>query len=201
MRKCERDRGGGNDFCLDSGCLPSKLTPVNGLPIRPVICVISFFIRMSASESNLPHTNQSTVPDEGEAELRDHLRRCTPATIDAAINYRKTGDVSLLPSIVIGIVQRFSDPELRPKLNAPDVDGLRLIDDLGIDSLTMMEIVMLVEEVTRMSISNDELRHLRSIGEIKTFIDCKARGVTPPALPATAAPFVAAGNSNSSGKP
>lgn len=137
---------------------------------------------MSASDSTQQPSNHTAFANDGDdAALRDSLRRCSPATIDAALAYRKTGDAGCLPIVVIGIVQRFSDPEHRSKLDAPDADKLRLIDDLGIDSLTMMEIVMLVEEVTRMSISNEELRYLQSIGDIKVFIDCKARGVSLPA--------------------
>ena len=59
-------------------------------------------------------------------------------------------------------------------------DLLRLIEDLGIDSLTMMEIVILVEDVLQMSINNDELRNLRTVGDVKTFIDCKIRGLPLP---------------------
>ena len=59
-------------------------------------------------------------------------------------------------------------------------DDLRLIEDLGIDSLTMMEIVILVEDVLHMSINNDELRNLRTVGDVKTFIDCKIRGLPLP---------------------
>ncbi len=59
-------------------------------------------------------------------------------------------------------------------------DDLRLIEDLGVDSLTMMEIVILVEDVLQMSINNDELRNLRTVGDVKTFIDCKIRGLPLP---------------------
>ncbi len=117
---------------------------------------------------------------EDEVALRDSLRRCSEGTVEAAITFRKTGALEQLPVIIIGLVERFLDPELRPRL-ASNNDDLRMIDDLGIDSLTMMEIVMLVEETVGMSISNDELRNLRTLGDIKIFIDCKARGVPPPA--------------------
>lgn len=117
---------------------------------------------------------------EDEAALRESLRRCSEATVEAALAFRKTGAVEHLPVIIIGVVERFVEPELRPRL-AENNDDLRMIDDLGIDSLTMMEIVMLVEETVGMSISNDELRNLRTLGDIKVFIDCKARGVPPPA--------------------
>ncbi|AHF91366.1 3-hydroxyacyl-ACP dehydratase [Opitutaceae bacterium TAV5] len=128
------------------------------------------------------HTNSAAgpVPDD-EVILRESLRRCSAATIEAALAWRKTGNPRHLSPVVVGVVQRFTDPELRHRLDAPDAATLHLIDDLGIDSLTMMEIVMLVEEVTRMSISNEELQGLRSIGDINAFIDAKARGIPSPA--------------------
>lgn len=117
---------------------------------------------------------------EDEAALTEALKRCSPATIEAAVKFRKTGDPACVPAVVIGIIERFAEPDQRAKLREAD-DDLRIIDDIGIDSLTMMEIVMLVEDTLQMSINNDELRHLRTLGDIKTFIDCKIRGLPPPA--------------------
>lgn len=118
---------------------------------------------------------------EDEAALRESLRRCSPATIDAAVIYRKNKDIRQLPAIISGIIERFLEPDHRPRLSAEGNDDLRMIEDLGLDSLTMMEIVMLVEEVTQTKIENDELRGLVTIGDIKIFVDCRARGVPPPA--------------------
>lgn len=122
---------------------------------------------------------KSFSPDD-EAVIRESLRRCSPETVDAAIAYRSTGDTKKLSPIIIGIFERFVEPDMRPRL-AGESDDLRVIEDLGLDSLTMMEIVMLVEEVTQTKIENDELRGLVTIGDIKTFVDCRARGVQPPA--------------------
>ncbi len=136
-------------------------------------------------------SSSSTVPaaamppkqlaEGDEAALRESLRRCSEKTVEAAIAYRQTGSPKHIPAIIIGILERFVEPDLRPRLAADDSDELRVIEDLGLDSLTMMEIVMLVEEVTQTRIENDELRNLVSIGDIKTFVDCRARGVQPPA--------------------
>jgi 3-hydroxyacyl-[acyl-carrier-protein] dehydratase len=101
--------------------------------------------------------------------------------VEAALGYRRTGDTRHLPAIILGIFERFVEPDLRPRLTTGDSDDLRVIEDLGLDSLTMMEIVMLVEEVTQTRIENEELRGLITIGDIKTFVDCRARGVQPPA--------------------
>jgi 3-hydroxyacyl-[acyl-carrier-protein] dehydratase len=117
---------------------------------------------------------------ETEAAIRESLRRCSAQAVEAAIEFRKTGDVRQLPVVIIGIFERFVEPDLRVRLAASDSDDLRVIEDLGLDSLTMMEIVMLVEEITGTQIANEELRQLSTIGDIKTFVDCRARGLPPP---------------------
>ncbi len=116
---------------------------------------------------------------EAEAALRDSLKRCSSATIEAAVGYRRHGDMQLLPASIIGIVERFVEPDLRARLGTGD-DDLRFVEDLGIDSLTMMEIVMLVEEVAQLQIPNDDLRNLRTLSDVKIYINCRARGLPPP---------------------
>jgi len=122
---------------------------------------------------------QKPFAPEDEASLREALKRCSPSTFEAAIQFRKTGNAEHVPAVVIGVIERFVEPDLRVKLKDAD-DDLRLIEDLGIDSLTMMEIVILVEDVLQLSINNDELRNLRTVGDVKTFIDCKIRGLPLP---------------------
>jgi len=116
---------------------------------------------------------------EDEIALKESLRRCSPSAFEAAVQFRKSGNPDHVPAIVIGVIERFVEPDLRPKMKDAD-DDLRLIEDLSIDSLTMMEIVILVEDVLQMSINNDELRNLRTVGDVKTFIDCKMRGLPVP---------------------
>jgi acyl carrier protein len=132
------------------------------------------------SGNDKPHpASPKAFAPEDEAALREALKRCSPSTFEAAIQFRKTGNPEHLPAVVIGVIERFVEPDLRTKLKDAD-DDLRLIEDLGIDSLTMMEIVILVEDVLQMSINNDELRNLRTVGDVKTFIDCKVRGLSLP---------------------
>lgn len=116
--------------------------------------------------------------DERE-ELADSLKRCSEKTRQAAFDFRETGRLSLLPPIILGIIERFLEPEIRPKLKEGD-GSLKLIDDLGIDSLTMMEIVVLVEESLDLSIDNEELRDLRTLDDVNVFLDAKIRNVPVP---------------------
>jgi 3-hydroxyacyl-[acyl-carrier-protein] dehydratase len=131
-----------------------------------------------SGEKPLNEAAKNIAPD-GDTLLRESLRRCSASTYEAASQFRKTRNTEHLPAIILGIVERFVEPDLRVKLKDPD-DDLRLIEDLGIDSLTMMEIVILVEEVLQMSINNEELRNLRTIGDVKLFIECKVRGLPLP---------------------
>jgi 3-hydroxyacyl-[acyl-carrier-protein] dehydratase len=130
------------------------------------------------SSKPFPLASKPFAPDD-EAALREALKRCSPSTFEAAVQFRKTGNADHMPAVVIGVIERFVEPDLRAKLKDAD-DDLRLIEDLGIDSLTMMEIVILVEDVLQLTINNDELRNLRTVGDVKTFIDCKIRGLPLP---------------------
>ena len=112
---------------------------------------------------------------EAEQSLRDSLKRCSPATIEAAVKFRQTGDPAQINPIIIGLLERFMDPEFRPKLAQPDVDSLGILSDLGVDSLTMVEMVMLVEESLGLTVDNNELRGIKTIGDIKQFVANKAK--------------------------
>lgn len=114
-----------------------------------------------------------------ETELRETLKRCSPQTIEAAVRYRQTEDPDLVPPIILGIIERFVEPEFRPVVRE-NRDSIRLFEDLGIDSLLMVEIIMQVEETLAITIHNEELRGLRTLGDIKTYLDCKIKGLPIP---------------------
>ena len=107
--------------------------------------------------------------------LKDALKRCPQGTFEAAVKFRETGDVALVEPIVIGIIKRYLEPEMRPKIDEA-TDSTLLMEDLGIDSLTMMEVVILVEETLGVSFDNDELREIRSYGDMRDFMTSKVGG-------------------------
>lgn len=133
---------------------------------------------LGSSATNEGPTKAAAPADE--AYLRETLKRCSPLTFEAARAFRATGNYAHLPVIVVGVIERFVERELRDKLVNPP-DDLRLVEDLGLDSLTLMEIVILTEDVLPVTINNDELRHLRTLGDVRQFIECKLRGLPVPA--------------------
>jgi|SRR5271165_6538791 len=114
--------------------------------------------------------------------LREALRRCSASTREAAIEFRRTGNADCLPAIVDGLIEHYVEAGVRAKLRRGG-DGLRLVEDLAIDSLTLLEIVYLAEDVLQVSIDNEDLRPFRTVGDIKVFLASKlqrayGRGLT-----------------------
>ena len=116
--------------------------------------------------NNLPDTPAARTE---ESSLAEALRRCPPYAYHAACRFRRTGSPEHVPEVLHGIIERFVDPELRSKLQQP-ADHLRLQEDLGLDSLSLMEVIMLTEDVLQVCINSHDLRDLRTLGEIKQFI-------------------------------
>ncbi len=116
---------------------------------------------------------------QNEEELRESLKRCSPETVEAAIDFRHNANLDQLPVIVMGIIERFLEPDVRHCLREGD-DNTNLFEDLGVDSLLMVEIIILVEETLDISIANDELREIRTVGDIKTYLDYKVKGIPIP---------------------
>jgi acyl carrier protein len=132
---------------------------------------------MQATEPGPGTPSRSGAPEreftaQDDAYLRDTLKRCSPSTREAACAFRRTGSPDHLPTIVHGLIEHYVERGARAKLNRAD-DGVRLVEDLAIDSLTMLEIVFLAEDVLQISIDNEELRPFRTVGDIKKFIASK----------------------------
>jgi len=122
-----------------------------------------------------PATTPTMDDSQLEDEIRDAMRRCPDAAIQAAMQFRTTQDPKWVPTIVFGIIERFVEPAARECLRQGS-EETRLIEDLGVDSLLMMEIVMVIEDVLKITIENDELRELRTLGQVESFILAKLGG-------------------------
>ena len=129
---------------------------------------------------NFPNFKMTKQSDPTvEEDLKELLKRCPVGTYEAALSFRKDKDISQVETIVLGIIDRHLEPEQREILADSD-DTLRMYEDLGMDSLTMLEVVMLVEQTLEVSIDNEELRDLRTIGDVKAYLNAKAKGEEPP---------------------
>jgi 3-hydroxyacyl-[acyl-carrier-protein] dehydratase len=120
---------------------------------------------------------------QGEDSIvRDVLRRCSPETRLAAREFRRTGCVDHLPAIIDGVIEHYADPDVRAKLKGGD-GTLRLVEDLAIDSLTLLEIIFIAEEVLGITIDNDEVRPFRTVDDVRGFIIAKVQAAREREMP------------------
>jgi 3-hydroxyacyl-[acyl-carrier-protein] dehydratase len=106
---------------------------------------------------------------EVEAELRESFKRHSPETVEAIVRFRRNGDTSGLLTAVHGIMQRFIPAESAVEI-AAQPDASRLIEDIGIDSLTMLEIVMAMEEAFGVRIDDQQAREIATIGDVRRYV-------------------------------
>jgi len=105
----------------------------------------------------IPASHGSFTSSE-DARLGDALRRCSPATREAAFAFRRTGSIEYIPAIIHGLIEHYVERSSRSKLVSSD-DGVRLAEDL-----------------LQISIDNEELRPFRTVGDVKRFIASKLMG-------------------------
>jgi 3-hydroxyacyl-[acyl-carrier-protein] dehydratase len=115
-------------------------------------------------------------------QVSETMRRCPPEAVQAACDFQTSRDPALVPVIVNGIIERFVEPERRAKARE-GADATSLYEDLGVDSMLMVEIVMTIEQVLAVSAPDEELRNLRTLGDVKHYLDAKIRGL--PVAPAS----------------
>ncbi len=126
---------------------------------------------LSTSAQPRPIQNAGqAAPDSTDGRLRQTLRHCSPDTFEAACAVRADGNPENLRTLAIGILGPFVSQELQPAL-AQGRPSLRLAEDLGVDSLALTEIGMLSEDVLLVSISNDELFNVRTLGDLEDLFE------------------------------
>lgn len=94
----------------------------------------------------------------------------------AACRFQTSGNPEHLAEVVLNVIERHIDSDLRPRLRACGGSELRFAEDLAVDSLTMMEIGLLAEDALQITIGYDELSSLRTVGDMQRFIAEKVRG-------------------------
>lgn len=89
---------------------------------------------------------------------------------DAYERFRTTGDVEALRLVVLAAVRDFMP---KRNLSAPNIElrpEMKLMEDLGYDSLAVAETVFFFEDLFKVRIQNTELFSVRTVGELQKFV-------------------------------
>ncbi|MDF1753115.1 MAG: phosphopantetheine-binding protein [Verrucomicrobiales bacterium] len=109
------------------------------------------------------------IDDEDLEDIKETLKRCPEGTFEALIDFRTTGNRESLHNFLVGVLKRHVEPEYVGLLDNEHL-ALSFADDLGIDSMTMMEVVMMVEECLGIHIENEQLMEIETYGELDKYI-------------------------------
>ena len=104
------------------------------------------------------------ISSEEIDKLRRGFKRCGHDVVETIIRYRTDHDATLVPAIACGIVRRYLRQEFRLVLDeATEPTPLAALD---IDSLTMLEIILDLQEVFDITIENAELKSIQTLGDM-----------------------------------
>ncbi len=120
-----------------------------------------------------------TPTDTRNQDIVRSLKRCNEACVEAALRFQTSHDSGDLALIIEGVLAR-DLPDTHITALATATDDTRLVEDLGMDSFGMMEVVMTAEEVFAISVANQELRDVNTLGKLKAFLLTKVRSSTTP---------------------
>lgn len=101
-----------------------------------------------------------------EDRLEEELRRAPDGTREALLAFKASGDLEQLEIFAKGIIARNIDDDYMEVLERAN-DATHMIEDLGIDSLTMVEIAITFEDALDIELIDDELRELQTLGDIR----------------------------------
>lgn len=101
-----------------------------------------------------------------EDRLEEELKRAPEGTREALLAFKQTGELRQLEIFARGIIARNIDDAYLEVLEGAD-DSTRMMDDLGIDSLTMVEIAITFEDALDIELVDEELRELETLGDMR----------------------------------
>ena len=112
------------------------------------------------------------ITEERKLEIAKSLKRCSDETLEDALRFEESRDLAELPVIMLGVLARdAANP--KPEGMAAATDDCRLMEDIGLDSFGMIEVVMTAEEVLGITVANQEMNDIRTLGQLKAFLRTK----------------------------
>ena len=114
--------------------------------------------------SNLP-------PDPSLAALEKQFRKCSPETIRAIYDFKRERRLELVPQIVQGIARKYISADAAQQLT--EAGGDVTLASLGVDSLTLMELILDVQDALDVTITDDELRFVQTLEGVSALLRSK----------------------------
>jgi 3-hydroxyacyl-[acyl-carrier-protein] dehydratase len=128
----------------------------------------------------LPITVRSVLSEAGSSssKLRQLLRGFPESTVLACEKYEATADPEVLETAVCGVIQHYL--EKPPAVDVVHMPGTtRLVADLGLDSLTMIEMIFLIEDLFGAKVPHEELIKITTLDELRALLRARLSARVP----------------------
>jgi len=109
-----------------------------------------------------------------ESEIDERFLNFDAETVEAIRAYRQNRDPKLVHVIVHGIIAKYLPPEQRN--SAPDT--MTSLNVFGIESVTLMEIILDIQDALDLVITDEELRSLRGFDDATKMLSEKVAALS-----------------------
>lgn len=111
------------------------------------------------------------IPSSGPVPA---LARFPAAVLDAFQRYRAGGDAAAAEEVVVAAIVDYCPPG--PGKLAAASDSTKLAEDLGYDSVAVAELVFFLEDLFDVTIENEDILAISTIGELRACVIRKLAG-------------------------
>ena len=105
-------------------------------------------------------------------------RHFSPEAKDAFARFETTRQPADADFLVIAIMLDHIHDEKVRRAGTP-ADSASLVADLGFDSVAITEMVFFLEDLFQIRISNEEILRVRTVGDLRAFVQQKLAGLAP----------------------
>jgi acyl carrier protein len=118
--------------------------------------------------------------DQAKKRSQENLVGFPPVVKAAYLAYAETGEPQCLDVVVLGVLQFYLAQ--KPKEPLDTLPGsTRLIEDLGCDSLTMMDTVFMVESLFDIKINDSDLPGIATLNDLREHLRLVVKAGAAPA--------------------
>jgi acyl carrier protein len=103
---------------------------------------------------------------DARQRAKENLTGFPPAVVEAYLGFADHRDIARLDAVVLGVLQFYlAKPPAVPLATLPG--STRLVEDLGCDSLTMIDVMFLSEALLDIKLADDELTRISTLDELR----------------------------------
>jgi len=112
-----------------------------------------------------PSSGTGPSAEQLRASLSQLLRHCPAGTLEAALAFRATGERSLVPILLRGVLSQHCGRNLLSPSELT-IGDYHLCTDLGLDSLSLMEVSLTLEDLFELHVDTGSLLTLFTLREL-----------------------------------